>query len=439
MDDQGVNLSTAWYRYYADAHLCPASKTPCFVYATLPENALNEVFINFHVNLESCKDGLCFPTFEYREGVPSSRFEAFSDAMTARAVRTEYRSPDSESTKRHIFTVLLKDLKPNTVYSFRVLESNWDSRRAQVYTYKTFNVNNMTIINGGDIGNNDLATQMIENVVGKVDADLMMSGGDTAYDQNSPSCFRAWDYLMRRLPLSKLDPATGTIRVIPMMFSTGNHDLGMSTYDGNVLRLNTHEPVFMHYYPQNTENGDVPRLHARKPYFSQGKGGQILFLNLDVGYAGPMDGEQAEFIERTLSQSTAKVKIAQYHGPIYTACKQNSEFDAKAIEFGLKHWIPLFDKYNMTVVFENHTHAFKRTKRVKYGKVHPEGTTYLGEGAWGTVKSEGDCNYVNVEIHEKVLTVTNAWIVHIDASKGVTAKAYKNDGEEIDSVFIPVE
>jgi len=52
-DDQGMNLSTAWSRYYTDAEVCSAYNTPCMVYASLPENSLSEVFINFHVNLDS--------------------------------------------------------------------------------------------------------------------------------------------------------------------------------------------------------------------------------------------------------------------------------------------------------------------------------------------------------------------------------------------------
>lgn len=56
VNKDGMNLSTAWMRHKYDKHICPASKTPCFVYATLPENALNDVFINFHVNLDACRN-----------------------------------------------------------------------------------------------------------------------------------------------------------------------------------------------------------------------------------------------------------------------------------------------------------------------------------------------------------------------------------------------
>ena len=54
--------------------------------------------------------------------------------------------------------------------------------------------------------------------------------------------------------------------------------------------------------------------------------------------------------------------MTQFHGPFYTAWTQDSYFDQIVISKGLEHWIPLFDKHNMTIVFKNHTHAFKRSK-----------------------------------------------------------------------------
>lgn len=43
-------LTRSWYH-----DTCPNKQEPCFVYATLPEDALDQVFINFHLNPASCK------------------------------------------------------------------------------------------------------------------------------------------------------------------------------------------------------------------------------------------------------------------------------------------------------------------------------------------------------------------------------------------------
>jgi len=45
-------MNTAWQRSgYED--LCPNKQKPCHVYATLPENSLNQAFITFHLNPDS--------------------------------------------------------------------------------------------------------------------------------------------------------------------------------------------------------------------------------------------------------------------------------------------------------------------------------------------------------------------------------------------------
>lgn len=44
----------------------------------------------------------------------------------------------------------------------------------------------MTIINGGDIGNNEKAKKLNQNVVSKYEPDVIFVGGDIAYDNNIP-------------------------------------------------------------------------------------------------------------------------------------------------------------------------------------------------------------------------------------------------------------
>jgi hypothetical protein len=327
---------------------------------------------------------------------------------------------------------LLEGLSASTTYRFTLTSENWPVYK---YTYTTPNLTNYKIVNGGDAGNSDFTTQMIENVVGKENADLIMIGGDITYDQNSPSCFRAWDYMMNILPINVANN-DGSIRIIPLLLAVGNHDLGATTYSVDTVRVTEHEPVFMHYYPQNTDLFfNVPKMKDRKTYFVQNFG-EMLILTLDIGYGTRIEGEQTDFIQKQLSNSDAKIKLTQYHGPIYTACEQHNPKDYVAMEYGLKYWVPLFDKHNMTVVFENHTHIFKRSKLIKNGTVDPEGTLYLGEGAWGTYHTDDQCIKTNVDLHEKILGSTNVWIIDIDVNKGISAIAYDHTGKEIDRTYL---
>ena len=306
-----LHTSTAWMRSRMES-TCPAEYKPCMVYTTLPENALSEVFINFHVNLDSCEHRRCSPVFEYRE---ISETEWSSEEV----VKGEYRSLKSEYSQRNIFTVLLKELLPNSTYVFRINEPTWKNSTPQTFSYKTFDINNITIVDGGDIGNDLLAMKMNDNTVSKMNADLIMVGGDIAYDNNVPTCYRAWDYLLKRLPHQSIEPVTNSTRLIPLVFGPGNHDLGVNSYSEAEIIHSPHEPVFKHYFPQNTEDGKVPNLLARKSYFSQKIGDKILIVSLDVGYEASMEGEQKQWIEEKLSEPAPAIKIAQYHGPILTS------------------------------------------------------------------------------------------------------------------------
>ena len=45
--------------------------------------------------------------------------------------------------------------------------------------------------------------------------------------------------------------------------------------------------------------------------------------------------------------------------------------------------MPLFEEGGVQVAFENHNHTYKRTHRIKGGKVDESGVLYLGDGSWG--------------------------------------------------------
>ena len=108
------------------------------------------------------------------------------------------------------------------------------------------------------------------------------------------------------------------------------------------------------------------------------------------------------------------------------------------MDVGKKEWVPLFDKYNVTIVSENHTHAFKRSKKLRGGKEDPNGTIYIGEGNWGAQVPSLDyfCVPYNVNLTEKVSNATNVWLLEIDNTRTVKATAFGVNGDTIDKVDI---
>src|SRR5690606_26361685 len=47
-----------------------------------------------------------------------------------------------------------------------------------------------------------------------------------------------------------------------------------------------------------------------------------------------------------------------------------------------EHWTPLFDRFQVPLVFEFQDHYYKRTSPVKGNRIDSEGTIYIGHGNW---------------------------------------------------------
>ena len=424
-------FTTAVSRHWSKS-TWPKDQMPWFVYATLPEDALNSVFINFHINTKSCKGEwnpiLNLTVLSSNPDIRNSEFwtQDFTPA------KSEYRSPSHEYESRYIYTVLIKDLPKNNYIKFKITVDGWDDPK--IYTYKTFSTDgSMTIINGGDIGNNEKSKKLNQNVVSKYEPDVIFVGGDIAYDNNIPEWYQCYDHVMKGLPYQFKDEQNNATRIVPVMFTTGNHDLGVNSYSGHKFKEDATKPVFKHFYPQNTnQNNEVPALKDRRSYYSHSIGDRILFLSLDTGYETKIEGPQTEWLKQQLSRENYKLKFVQYHNPIYSAWSKGDkgEPSTKAKE----NWVPLFDNYNVTFGLENHVHAYKLSEKIKNGTIDENGTLYIGDGSWGPLVHSWD--EINKDIIKEYKIKNHVWVMNIDANNTVNATAYDENGERLNTIEI---
>lgn len=419
-------LSTSFMRSnYASTW--PKDKVPWITYLTLPENSVNEMFVNFHINQASCGNTVWKPIFKY------TKYDSIHDESSwieGDAVLSEYESLPTESESRNIFTTLLKNLEENTEYGFSV--SIPDQTDTQIYFFKTINSDRFTIVNGGDIGINEEARQMNTHGLNNIDPDLIMIGGDISYDNNFPEWYRATDQILIEIPHFKTF-SNNHIKLIPMIMSPGNHDFGMNSINHIQLTQNKHEPLFKHYYPQNTDSaGKVPSLLDKNAYFYHLIGDSVLIISLDSGYVSDIDGAQKQFLENILSKySNVPIKIVHYHEPIYPSWSYDEN---KYTRLAKKHWVPLFEQYNVTVVFENHAHRLKRTYPLINGQKSENGVYYVGDGAWGAIGSP--CESINTDIIQVDKIVNHVWIVDVQGTNQVNLKAIGLDQQILDSFTI---
>ena len=104
-------------------------------------------------------------------------------------------------------------------------------------------------------------------------------------------------------------------------------------------------------------------------------------VGLDSGHVSSIGGAQADWIADTMLANAAIENIfAIYRVPMYPS---HRDFKGSRSVPLREHWLPIFDEHWLAAAFENHDHMFKRTKRMMNSVHHPEGTLYIGDGAFG--------------------------------------------------------
>ena len=154
-------------------------------------------------------------------------------------------------------------------------------------------------------------------------------------------------------------------------------------------------------------NHDDPNQRYYKPF---GMGGQrfysyqkkdVKFYVLDSNY---LDKDQQAWLEKELSGSNAKWKIAYFHHPLYsTGGRHGSEVDLRTIVE------PMFIKYGMNAVFSGHEHFYERLKPQKGINYFTEGGAAklaVGDVRGGAISAKGydaEQTFMLVEIEGDVL------------------------------------
>lgn len=150
-----------------------------------------------------------------------------------------------------------------------------------------------------------------------------------------------------------------------------------------------------------------------------------------MGKITPLCRFQQQFLIDSLKSAGNKTRFVNYHVPMYSSCA-DIEIDPQTFVYGLFHWIPYFDKYRVMTVFENHVHAFKRTKPLRGNLPTDNGTVYVGDGAFGALVSEFCTPDKTLSIFEHTNNQNNFWLSLVDDQK-VSHVAYNNSGHIIDT------
>jgi hypothetical protein len=336
-----------------------------------------------------------------------------------------HRDGDSHSfpaSSRTIHRVELTELKPDTGYELR-----FDPDGA-VYRFRTMPSQlsrEVRFAAGGDIGSGTW-TETMNRVAASHDPDFALWGGDLAYCDGAQARLGRWYEFFASMKKSLI---TADRRLIPVLVTTGNHEVqgGYSDAvqktagrpyrrDDDALRRSV-APYFTRFFATPGQPG----------YKVVDFGDYLSILLLDSGHLNPVGGDQAAWLDATLAQRARVPHVfPAYHVPAFPTFRPLTERYVKAVQ---EHWVPLFERHNLAVVFENHDHNFKRTHPIRNMQRDPTGVTYLGDGAWGVF-------VVGVAREErwfleKTMPISHCYLVRLNGPRAsFTALNLKN--EEID-------
>lgn len=265
-------------------------------------------------------------------------------------------------TDRWVHTLELTGLTPAMDYEF-VFE-----RDGKVFKFRTMPEDlsqPVRFVSGGDVYHKREWMERMTTLAARTDPAFVVFGGDLAYAHggtNEEQITRWFTYF----DVWKKCAIAPDGRLIPMLVTIGNHEV-KGSYRQPLEKAKSFYTLFSSPGPQGYQCLDFGK------YFS--------LLLLDSDHTHTIAGAQTEWLGKQLA-ARRKVPhvIPVYHTPAYPGFRDDTGTQAKEVR---KHWCPLFDKYNVKLVFENHDHCFKRSLPLRDGKVDPKGTIYLGDGAWG--------------------------------------------------------
>jgi len=421
----GLGMSTKMTRYFELGTVCKSGQI-CHLYATLPEDSATGVIVNVHTGPDV--DSLLVKYKKQDE-------KTYEKNVTAQSY---YLNLETRGD-RHVHSAFLGGLDVNSKYNFEIYYNGKTQRSGNYQTLPSKSLErNILMASGGDVGTSMRARNMTA-ALETYPLDVILVGGDLAYDNGMPSCYYSWDEFLRMF--ESINDYQG--RLVPLMVSVGNHDLGFNAYQDGTIDITKN--LFYIYFPQSSKIASdgslltqVPDLDERITY-GHHTVGNMVHITLDSGYMLRYKGEQADFIQKISKQYQDRVKMANFHVPMYPACYDNI-YDVNLAEDSAKYWGPIFEENNFAGVFENHKHLYKKSFPLVGGVVQPEGegVVYFGDGNWGIDPDDclknGQKNGNNTGVLEVASDMTHVWLINITQTY-LTFFAINQTGDVFDKEY----
>ncbi len=331
-------------------------------------------------------------------------------------VGLEHAFPEEKPYCVHIASCT--KLLPDTLYRFRL---NGYSVEHLFKTMPTDLKKPLRFIIGGDVNlsNSDLFDETTREAVSQ-DPAFILIGGDlacAASKKHKEEKCEKWILLLSHWYACS---QTSKGQLIPLLVAIGNHEV-----KGGMGQDVTQAPFFYSLFSSPGPQG----------YMALRFENYLSIYILDSGHTHPVGGKQTEWLCKEMAKDTAILhRIAIYHIPAYPDVRSYRNNDSTAIR---RHFVPVFDKYHLHLAFENHEHAYKRTRPLVNSSFDPEGTVYVGDGSWGvpprSPKKASRTTYLAKTVSARAFSV----VTITKSNRQVTALSY--DGKILDTFIQDVD
>ncbi|KAK5584343.1 hypothetical protein RB653_005952 [Dictyostelium firmibasis] len=458
-----MNVSTSFSRKLFQESYCKNGEI-CFLYLTLPKDPSTSMILQIHtynkpLNIDiSIKVDDNDQTNNNNNIINISKFNFIS------------MSKIIKDYPRYISYIDFKGLKENTTYNFKVnitsKELNGGKQILNSYDgvnefkFKTFSnqSTNSTIkfISGGDIVINKDSKDLANHASKNFNPDFIVVGGDVVYEDGIGACYRRWDeklsffntYFNLKFISNNNNSNNSSLFLKPILLSIGNHEAGA------FYQTHKQVPFYFKYFLFELDGFKDGVDENRSSYHIHKISSHASIVSLDSCVVSTWN-QQTQWLDNQWSNdefiNTSKLVV--YHHPIYPAWS----LDGLIPESGREAMLPLFDRFQIPFVFENHEHIFRRTKPLTDNKIVVvndngdgnnnngnnylnsstfQGTYYAGSGSFGisptnTIPSQNDSSlpwYL-----AKRSYCNHLWYVTIN-QKEILVEAFAPDGNKFDKI-----
>ena len=347
-----------------------------------------------HIHLTYQGDPASTVTVTWQTSTPTASNTVLYDTVSRDGTPSLYRYSTTGSihtydgASGYINEVELTNLEANTTYYFICGGPGIYSEERSFRTAPRL-VSDFRFVVGGDSRTNLAERVKVSQAMRHTNPSFVLHSGDLVTDGTIQS---QWDTWFTDVKDNWVGDNGLTIPLIP---SLGNHEKNATNYFGQFAL-----PMNEQWY-----------------YYDWGPTVRVIILNSDAS-PSQISTDQVNWLESVLASTPEyKWKIVMFHRNVYSVGGLPNATNLQ------QHWVPVFDKYHVDIVFQGHSHYYHRTRPLKNNSIansYNEGTIYVTSGGWSSplqkYQDERYSAYGKKTIHFTLVSVYRNGTLHIEAT-----------------------